>query len=122
MTQPTMPAMDERPIEELAPEWIDSAVEVITPDGSTVGFRLARYEKTTRDGEPLWLLFSTEQPWRIEVGAGAVVRFTPRPAVPGPAAGFGPAPVVSPTPVTAPVAPTPLNPQSWVIAPPAERR
>ncbi|WP_236653312.1 hypothetical protein [Streptacidiphilus melanogenes] len=117
--------MDEQPIEELTPEWIDAAVEVVTPDGSTVGFRLSRYEKTTRDGEPLWMLFSTEQPWRIEVGAGAVLRRTPKPAgMPGPAGGFGPAPVVSPAPVTAPAAPTPapLSPQSWVIAPPAEQR
>ncbi|WP_252395960.1 hypothetical protein [Streptantibioticus parmotrematis] len=105
-------------IEDLDLDWIGMTIEVDTPDGSKVGFRLARYEKTTRDSEPLWVLFSADQPWRTELTAGAKVRWVHRPIDPGRPAGqhFSP----HPNPVTAPQAgpvSAPLSPASWVTPP-----
>lgn len=112
--------MTETPIEDLDLGWIGMTIEVDTPDGSQVGFRLARYEKTTRDGEPLWILFSTDHPWRTELTAGAKIRWIHRPAAPGRPTGYYVPQQQNTSPVTAPpAAPAPgqLNPSSWVTPP-----
>lgn len=105
----------ETPIEDLGPDWIDVAMEVTTGDGSVAGFRLARYERTTRDGEPLWVLFSAGAPWRTEVGPGGKIWRVPQePASVSATGGFGPPPPQEARwGVTAPTA-APRSPQSWV--------
>ncbi|MEU4260243.1 hypothetical protein AB0B42_29120 [Streptomyces fradiae] len=116
----TRSRMTETPIEDLDLGWIGMTIEVDTPDGSQVGFRLARYEKTTRDGEPLWILFSTDHPWRTELTAGAKIRWIHRPADPGRPTGYYVPQQQYTSPVAAPPAapaPGPLNPSSWVTPP-----
>jgi hypothetical protein len=112
--------MTETPIEELGLRWIGMTIEVDTQDGTQVGFRLARYEKTTRDGKSLWILFSADHPWRTEVTAGAKLRWIPRPVDPGRPTGHYPQQY--PAPVTVPpatsAATSPLSPNSWVTPPP----
>lgn len=114
--------MAEAPIEELSPDWIGLAMEVDTQDGTRVGFRLARYEKTARDNEPLWILFSADHAWRTEVHTGSKVRWMPRPNDATQPASYYPHTV----PVAAPAAPPPpaphLTPQSWVVPPSAGPR
>ncbi|MGW6457483.1 hypothetical protein ACWF94_16455 [Streptomyces sp. NPDC055078] len=105
--------MDERPIEELNPSWIGLAMELETR-GTVVGFRLARYERVTRDGQQLWILFSADQPWRTEVPAGTKVWWVRQPAHPG----VQPAQPAQQT-AAAVAAPAQLSPQSWVTPPPA---
>lgn len=113
----------ETPIEDLGPDWIDVAMEVTTVDGSIAGFRLARYERTTRDDKPLWVLFSAGTPWRTEVGPGGKIwRAGPEPAAVSAPGGFGPPPPQGAQwGVTAPAA-APRSPQSWVTPSPAAPR
>ncbi|MEV1008352.1 hypothetical protein [Streptomyces sp. NPDC049881] len=110
--------MMETPIDLLNPDWIGLAMEVDGPDGNRVGFRLARYEKTARDNDPLWILFSADHPWRIEVPGGIKIRWMSKPDDGGrPAAYYPPqAPAAASVP---PLPPPPLAhphhpPQTWL--------
>jgi len=52
-------AVAERPIVDLSPEWIGLLMEVEDEGGTTIGFRLGRYEKTTASSAvlpPAWTL------------------------------------------------------------------
>ncbi|MET2714535.1 hypothetical protein ABXV03_02185 [Streptomyces harbinensis] len=112
------------PIEELHPGLIGMAMEVGTHDGTSVGFRLARYEKSVRDGRPTWLLFSAGHPWRVEVHGGSRIRCVMKFDDGGRPHGQYAA-QVPPTPATAPPLPTapPSNPPvhtAWM--PPVTRQ
>jgi len=114
------------PIEDLAPEWIGLAMEVEDAGGTTIGFRLGRYEKTEADSQPVWRLFSDHPAWSVTVHAGTRLRFARQPSGPpahtghyppeDPAAGSSGAQLPPPPPPGPPRAPA-RNPQSWVTPP-----
>jgi hypothetical protein len=117
--------MAELPIEDLGPECIGWRIEVDDGQGATVGFRLGRYEKTTVDEKPQWLLFSDQPAWKIKLLAGAKIRWVlPTAAdVRGAsryqqsAAGQHTQPPAAPVTVPQP-SPGSRGPQSWVTPPP----
>ena len=122
----TPDVMAERPIEDLAPDWIGLTVEVEDEHGVTVGFRLGRYEKSTVDGRPVWRLFSDQPSWSVTVYGGTKVRWIPASAPvsqtvpyphqqPVPAA--HPAPRAPQYPAAPPSAPAARSAQSWVTPP-----
>ncbi|MGW7295392.1 hypothetical protein ACWGIB_23740 [Streptomyces xiamenensis] len=109
--------MIELPIEELNPCLIGVAMEVSTPDGTRSGFRLARYEKTVRDDQPIWILFSTEHPWRTEIHGGNRIVCAMKQEAAGRTNDFYP-PQAPPVPTAPPAQPAPLHPHpAWM--PPA---
>ncbi|WP_405542736.1 hypothetical protein OG478_13645 [Streptomyces phaeochromogenes] len=122
----TPDAMAERPIEDLAPEWIGLKMEVEDEHGVTVGFRLGRYEKSTTDGRPVWRLFSDQPSWSVTVYGGTKLRWVPQPPALGsqtvpyqhqsvPAA--HPGPQVPQYPAAPPPGPVARSAQSWVTPP-----
>lgn len=122
----TRAEMRDLPIEDLGPEWIGTVIEVDDGKGTTIGFRLGRYEKTAVDGEPQWRLFSDHPAWTIKLGTQAKLRIVPltdTPAIHAPSSQPPPAarpdqPASAPL-VTVPQGPqAPRNPGSWVTAPP----
>jgi hypothetical protein len=117
----------ERPIEELGPEWIGLTMEVEDEGGTTIGFRLGRYERTTVDSKPMWRLFSDQPAWSVTLYAGTRLRCVPPVPAPGgqtspypqqPVPGAHLAPQVPQYPASAPPGPTVRSPQSWVSQPP----
>lgn len=123
----TPSGMAERPIEALSPEWIGLMMEVEDEGGTTVGFRLGRYERTAVDGKPMWRLFSDQPAWSVTLYAGTKLRCVlPAPTVGSQIVAYPqrlapdarPAPQVSQYPVSAPPRPAVRSPQSWVNEPP----
>ncbi|MFF3710283.1 hypothetical protein [Streptomyces phaeochromogenes] len=120
-------AMAERPIEDLNPEWIGLLMEAEDEGGTTIGFRLGRYEKTTVDGQPMWRLFSDQPAWSVTLYTGAKLRCVPPAPDPGAQTGHYPqqptpaahsAPQVPQYPVAASPVQAARTPQSWVTQPP----
>ncbi|MFJ8636969.1 hypothetical protein [Streptomyces sp. NPDC093568] len=119
----------ERPIEDLSPEWIGLLMEVEDEGGTTIGFRLGRYERTTVDGKPMWRLYSDQPAWSVTLYAGTKLRCVPPAPAPGsqtgpypqqPVPAAYPAQQVPQYPVSAPPGPTVRSPQSWVNQPPRQ--
>lgn len=117
----------ERPIEDLSPEWIGLKMETEDEGGTTIGFRLGRYERTTIDGKPMWRLFSDQPAWSVTLYGGTKLRCVPSapnagsqslPCPQQPIPATHPAPQLPQYPVPAPPGPTVRSPQSWVNQPP----
>ena len=122
----TSKGMGERPIEDLNPEWIGLLMEVEDEGGTTIGFRLGRYEKTAVDGKPMWRLFSDQPAWSVTLYPGTKLRCIPPAPTPGSQTGLypqqpkpsaHPAQQVPQYPAAAPPGPTTRSPQSWVTPP-----
>ncbi|WP_143120691.1 hypothetical protein [Actinacidiphila alni] len=99
-------------IEDLGPQHIGMAMEV-DKDGTLVGFRLSRYERSLVDGVQQWRLFSDQSAWTIKLPAGTRIRCQPFGLV---ASGTHPIVGAPPAPGTMPAvaAEAPRTPESWL--------